>query len=184
LRLSRKKLCSGWKSDKKTPILFLEMLSLPKSVDYALLSLAYLVGHKGRISSARAIALSHELPLPVLMNVLKKMHQKGILCSSRGAKGGYQICTSLDKVSLYDLIEAVEEDEDRTSPVVRRLSNQPPLRALQYKLMHFLKQIRLSDLVIPGQRIDVPVELITARKCTCHEHVRNEPKLPETLLTI
>lgn len=157
------------------------MLSLSKKVDYALLSLAYLVEHKGRISSARAIAQTHNLPLPLLMNILKTMHTRGVLCSERGAKGGYQICRSLDEISLYDLIEAVEDVEDRASPVARTLSTQPPLRALQYRLISFLKQVQLSDLLVPGRRIDVPVELITARKCACQQD-HNEAK--ETVLTI
>lgn len=161
------------------------MLTLSKKVDYALLSLAYLVEHRGRISSARAIANTHQLPLPLLMNILKMMHTKGILCSERGAKGGYQICRSLDEISLYDLMEAVEDMDDRASPVARTLSAQPPLRALQYRLISFLKQVRLSDLVVPGRRIDVPVELITARKCSCqHDHASGkETETNETVLT-
>lgn len=156
------------------------MLSLSKKVDYALLSLAYLVEHKGRISSARAIADAHSLPLPLLMNILKRMHSRGILCSERGVKGGYQICTSLDEISLYDLIDAVEDAEDRPNPVAKRLSDQPPLRALQYKLMAFLRLVRLSDLVVPGRKIDVPLELVTQRRCQCHEDhvVKNEAKVP------
>ena len=30
-------------------------------------------------------------------------------------------------------------------------------------------QVRVSDLVIPGRKIDVPLELITTKKCSCHE---------------
>jgi Rrf2 family protein len=148
------------------------MLSLSKKVDYALLSLAYLVEHKGRISSARAIAQTHSLPLALLMNILKSMHQHGILCSERGVKGGYQICKSLDETSLYELIEAVEA-EDKLSPAGRRLSSQAPLRALQYKWLNFLKQVRLSDLLVPGRRIDVPVELVR-HKCRCQDHLGKE----------
>lgn len=156
------------------------MLSLSKKVDYALITLAYLVEHKGRISSARAIASAHHLPLPVLMNLLKTMHVRGILCSERGSKGGYQICTDLDKVSLYDLIEAVNDAGELENGVARRLSDQPPLRALQYKLMRFLKEIRLADLVIPGRRIDVPIEGITLDRCRCQ---KQELKLPKVALT-
>jgi len=129
------------------------------------MSLAYLVEHEGRISSARAIAQSHDLPLPLLMNILKAMHHRGILCSERGTKGGYQICVNLDNISLYDLIDAVDDAE--ISPLVRQLSDRPPLRALQYKMMEFIKQVRLSDLVIRGRRIEVPVELVKS-KCSCH----------------
>jgi Rrf2 family protein len=172
-----------WNSYLKTPIFFLKMLSLSKKVDYALISLAYLVEHRGRISSARAIAAAHDLPLPQLMNVLKVMHSRGILCSERGAKGGYQICTNLDNVSLCELIEAVDGMEDGTSPITRRLSNQPPLRALQYKLMKFLKLIRVSDLVVPGRKIDVPADLLAPGKCRCHddENARNEAKVAITI---
>jgi Rrf2 family protein len=142
------------------------MLSLSKKVDYALIGLAYLVEHQGLVSSARAIAQTHDLPLPLLMNILKAMHHEGILCSERGSKGGYQICVNLDEISLYDLIDAVDDDQKEQSTLIRRLSQRPPLRALQYRMIEFLKQIRLSDLVIPGRRIEVPVELIKT-KCTC-----------------
>lgn len=160
------------------------MLSLSKKVDYALISLAYLVEHKGRISSARAIAETHALPLPLLMNILKRMHCKGILCSVRGVKGGYQICANLDETSLYNLIDAVEDAEDRPTPVARRMSDQPPLRALQYKLLEFLKLVRLSDLVVPGRKIDVPLELV-ARPCRCHDHpaLKNEPSVVLEVVT-
>ena len=183
LRLNRKNIAKDWNSYLKTPIFTLKMLSLSKKVDYALVSLAYLVEHRGRISSARAISEAHRLPLAHLMNVLKAMHSRDILCSERGVKGGYQICTNLDDISLYDLIEAVDGDENGISPVARRLSNQPPLRALQYKLMKFLRLVRVSDLVVPGRKIDVPAELVTPGKCRCHEdqNVRNEPKVAITL---
>jgi Rrf2 family protein len=153
-----------------------QMLLLSKKVDQALMSLAYLVEHRGRISSARAIAQTHDLPLPQLMNVLKAMHVAGILCSERGSRGGYQICVNLDNLSLYDLISAVREPDDDgqdQSAVVRRLSDQPPLRALQYKLIRFLKQVRLSDLVVPGRRIEVPVEQVVAR--AGNSKMKNEP---------
>jgi Rrf2 family protein len=158
------------------------VLSLSKKVDYALISLAYLVEHHGRISSARAIAQAHDLPLSLLMNLLKTMHGRGILCSERGSKGGYQICTNLDELSLYALIDAVEDAEDRENPVAKRLCGPPPLRALQYKLLSFLKQVRVSDLVVPGRRIEVPVELVAStRKCRCQEELREDNKLATTL---
>src|SRR3954468_15746234 len=137
------------------------------------------------MSSARAIPAADELRLPLLMNLLKTMHANGILCSERGSKGGYQICTNLDDLSLYDLIDAIEDADDKDASLARKLSSRAPLRALQYKLMHFLKQVRLSDLVVPGRRIDVPLDGIKAKKCNCQEHqdqiLRNEAKLAVTI---
>jgi len=172
-------MCAGSGNGTPRVLYFCNVLSLSKKVDYALVSLAYLVEHHGRISSARAIAQAHDLPLPLLMNLLKTMHGRGILCSERGSKGGYQICTNLDDLSLYELIEGVEDAEDRENPVAKRLCGPPPLRALQYKLISFLKQVKVSDLVVPGRRIEVPAEVLTngTRKCTC----KDEPKLATTL---
>ena len=34
--------------------------------------------------------------------------------------------------------------------------------ALQYQLVRFLKDVKLSDLVLPGRRIDVPAERLSA----------------------
>jgi hypothetical protein len=41
----------------------------------------------------------------------------------------------------------------------------------------------VSDLVVPGRKIDVPADLVTAGKCRCHEdqNVRNEPKIAVTI---
>jgi hypothetical protein len=33
-----------------------------------------------------------------------------------------------------------------------------PVQALQFKLVRFLKEVRVADLVTPGRRIDVPLE--------------------------
>src|SRR5687768_11228888 len=86
------------------------MLSLSKKTDYALIALAYLA-ERGRVSSAREIAASAgsgPLPLPLLMNILKTLHQHGFLESTRGAKGGYRIGTVLDVTSLHDLISILK----------------------------------------------------------------------------
>ena len=40
------------------------------------------------------------------------------------------------------------------------LPTEPPLLAVHSKLMRFLKDVKLSDLVLPGRRIDVPVEMV------------------------
>jgi len=136
------------------------MLSPSRKVDYALVALAHLLENTDQIASARVIAEAHQLPVPLMMQILKRLHQAGILVSTRGVKGGYRIAVNLDGVSLARLIDVVEGHENREAPVARRLSLQPPMQALQYKLIHFLEDVALSDLLKPGRRIDVPVERV------------------------
>ena len=66
------------------------MLALGKKMDYALISLAWLAERSGRAISAREIAEANDLPLPALMQILKTLHQHGMLRSTRGVKGGYR----------------------------------------------------------------------------------------------
>jgi Rrf2 family protein len=148
------------------------MLSLSRKADYALISLAYMAERAEQVCSAREIAAAQGLPLPLLMNILKNLHSHGLLVSRRGVKGGYQIAINLDTMNLCELIAIVEcsghgdcgcqepagEDEH-----LGRDAIYSPVQALQYKLRRFLRQIRLSDLIIPGRRIDVPLERVKFR---------------------
>ena len=136
------------------------MLRLSKKADYALISLAYLAEHRTQVVSAREIAEHRELPLPLLMNILKLLHQHSILRSVRGASGGYQIASDLSLLSLLDLSKLLDGDER----VNKQLALHGPAQALQYRLVRFMKDVTVADLVTPGRRIDVPLERVGVTK--------------------
>jgi Rrf2 family protein len=135
------------------------VIALSKKVDYALASLAHLVENRHQTISARQIADTHRLPLALLMKILKRLHQHGVLSSTRGVKGGYQVAVNLDDLSLGRLI-AIVDGKGTTPAAPRRLSMQPPVQALQYKLVRVLHDVKVTDLVKPGRRIDVPWERV------------------------
>ncbi len=145
------------------------MLSFNRKTDYALISLAHLAGSSG-VASAREIAETYKLSVALLMKILKRLQHKGIVKSVRGAAGGYQLGLDLHSVSLYDLIETLKQMEPPESARLFResgenaLPTEPPLLAVHSKLMRFLKDVKLSDLVLPGRRIDVPVEMVGRKK--------------------
>ena len=170
------------------------MLSLNRKTDYALVALAYMADRPGQWSSAREIAQGSQIPLPLLMNVLKTLHQGHILRSTRGVHGGYQIAADVERLSLFDLTRTVAQAE----PAPDTASGEPeccgrykidksgvhgPVHAFHHKLRQFLKAVKLSDLVLPGRRIDVPVELVSAtrvRKVRTNplpRHVRTAPAI-------
>jgi Rrf2 family protein len=154
------------------------VLCLSKKTEYALTALAYLAEWAGqRVAPAREIAEAYALPLPLLMKILKCMQHHGMLLSTRGVRGGYRLVADLDETTLFDLV-AMMECPDRpgadcgcmahdADPMDRvKLSRSEPAGgpalALQYKLVEFLRNVKLSDLVLPGRRIDVPAERLTA----------------------
>jgi Rrf2 family protein len=150
------------------------MLCLSKKSEYALVALAHLAEHPGRTASAREIAQARSLPVALLMNILKNLQAHGLLRSTRGVRGGYQIAGDLNSLSLCDLIAIVEcvanageadcgcldhlHDGTNDLESARFAGSQGPVRALQFKLVRFLKDVRVADLVLPGRRIDVPIE--------------------------
>jgi hypothetical protein len=55
----------------------------------------------------------------------------------------------------------------------KRLALHGPAQALQYRIVRFMKDVSVADLVMPGRRIDVPLERVgfsTTNKqpCRCH----------------
>ncbi len=84
------------------------MFSLTRKVDYALIALTELADHAPERVSARGIATRHQLPLPILTNVLNQLVRSGLIASSRGIKGGYTLVRSAEIVNVVEVIEAIE----------------------------------------------------------------------------
>jgi Rrf2 family protein len=141
------------------------MLSFSRKTDYALIALAHLAGRAG-VASAREIGQTYRLPISLVMKILKRLQRHGIVKSVRGVNGGYQLGLDLHTVSLYDLIDAISHGTNSDDGVSAVSVMEPPLLAVHSKLMRFLKDVKLSDLVVPGRRIDVPIEMVGRKKNT------------------
>lgn len=84
------------------------MLSLTRKTDYALIALSHLATSGDRIVSAREVASRYNVPLPLLMNLLKLCAARGLVESVRGARGGYRLGKPADRITLVELVEAIE----------------------------------------------------------------------------
>jgi Rrf2 family protein len=173
------------------------MLCLSRKADYALIALGHIAERPGKVVSAREVAEAYDLPQALLMNILKTLHNKGILQSIRGARGGYLLGADLGRISLYDLIGHLEgkveagcdheHDHDGKSTKSGRHgagSIQAPIQALHYKLMQFLHDVMLADLVLPGRRIDVPIEMLKAAKTPAAEAVRRSARIVREIIEV
>ncbi len=91
------------------------MLKLSKKVDYALILLGRLhssgacPGAGGlQAASARDMAARYNLPQPMVANILKSLTGSGILTSTRGAQGGYALARDAARITLAELVEALD----------------------------------------------------------------------------
>ncbi len=84
------------------------MLRLSKLTDYATVILGRMAGDKDCIHAATEIANTTGIALPTVSKLLKILARAGVLISIRGAKGGYRLSRSPDRISVADVICALE----------------------------------------------------------------------------
>lgn len=84
------------------------MLALTRKTHYALIALVHLANEPDGRSSARQIASTYGLPLPLLMNLLKQLTQDQLVRSVRGPRGGYTLTLRPEEITLTRVVRAVE----------------------------------------------------------------------------
>lgn len=140
------------------------MLSLTRKTEYALIAACHLArAENGAVISARDIHESHGVPLPLLMNILKKLNQAGLVRSQRGVRGGYSLALPPEKIDLAEFIEAVEGPVQlvrctalsRKNPrcaVTGRCPIQRSIHKVHHRLRDFLTEITLAELAFDEAR--------------------------------
>jgi FeS assembly SUF system regulator len=85
------------------------MIKLGKLTDYAVAVMVQL-GRDGVdvARSAHQLADRTAIPEPTVAKVLKKLSRQGLVESVRGAAGGYRLRHAPDKLSVCDVIEALD----------------------------------------------------------------------------
>jgi Rrf2 family protein len=91
------------------------MLQLTKRTEYGLIALLHLADRQGEVVSVREIADHYPVPKRLLAEVLKDLQQRGLVDSHRGASGGYQLTREADRVTLGDVVAALEGEPSVTS---------------------------------------------------------------------
>ncbi len=86
----------------------------------ALLDLAML--SKGQRASVRAIAERQGIPAPYLEKLLIELRQAGLVCSQRGAQGGYRLARPPRRIPISAILAAVGESWDPSRAPQERAS--------------------------------------------------------------
>jgi len=80
---------------------------LTKECDYGVRTIRALAD--GGKRAVTAICEMEQIPIPYAYKILKKLEHAGLVQGLRGRDGGYQLVKSLDAVTLYDVVMAVDE---------------------------------------------------------------------------
>lgn len=75
--------------------------------DYAVRIVEYLTKHPERCD-AKTISDHMRVPLRFCLKILRDLVAKGMVCSFKGAKGGYTLAKPAAEITLREVIESVE----------------------------------------------------------------------------
>lgn len=165
------------------------MFALTRKTDYALVALTAMVDEPALVS-ARGLADRLNLPLPVLRNILKHLTQVGLVNSTRGQQGGYQLARTAEEISLVDLIEAMEgplrltmccrpeSDPSRHQcDLEHTCSIKRPVQRVHTLMKQFLSRVSLAQIAADDVPQNIAV-LVESNVCPCQS--RSEQSTPAT----
>jgi FeS assembly SUF system regulator len=86
----------------------LQVIRLSKLADYGIVIMTTMARHPEGCHNAPEIAAQSHVPLPMASKILKGLARAGLLASHRGAKGGYGLARSAERISVAEIIAALD----------------------------------------------------------------------------
>ena len=131
------------------------MLKISKLTDYSTVVMAYLAQFPEKMHNAKDITAQTHIALPTVSKILKALTKSGLLLSHRGAHGGYSLANEAIKITIADIITAMEGKPGLTEcshnntlcalqPTCAISGNWQTISSIVYKT---LEKISLQDMV-------------------------------------
>ena len=84
-------------------------MRISRSAGYALLAVGYIAQHEGQnVVLSQEISIKCDIPLEYLLKILQQLVRANVLHSKRGPHGGFSLAKSPNKISVLQIIEAVD----------------------------------------------------------------------------
>ena len=84
------------------------MLRIGKLTDYGTVILATLASDRSRLQNAASLAGRTHIAAPTVSKLLKQLHRAGLVISTRGTHGGYQLARDPEAISAAAILDALE----------------------------------------------------------------------------
>lgn len=84
------------------------MLRMSKLTDYGTAIMTFLAREPGCLHTANEIATGVHVSVPTASKILKALVRERLVASHRGVKGGYFLARAADKISVVQVIDAME----------------------------------------------------------------------------
>lgn len=135
------------------------MLRLTKKADYSLIALKHFAWKHGESGeeavSAKEVADSCGIPLPLLSKLLQKLAKTGFLISEYGTNGGYRLARDPQRISVLQVIRAVDGPVGLANCFIEsaycghsgRCTVQRPLKRIHEGILSVLDSISIQDML-------------------------------------
>jgi len=135
-----------------------EMLRLPKKADYSLIALKHFALRQqqtGAAVSAKEVAETCGIPLPVTSKLLQKLGKSGFLVSEFGTNGGYRLARAPRLISALEVIRAIDGPivladcftEEVLCDHSTRCTVKRPLRRIHEGILRLLDSVSIQDML-------------------------------------
>src|SRR6516165_3277137 len=84
------------------------MLRISRLTDYATVLLASLASEPQRVQTAASLAEQTRIAAPTVSKLLKQLQRAGLVTSTRGLHGGYQLARPAAEISAAGILDALE----------------------------------------------------------------------------
>ena len=133
------------------------MLKLTKKADYGLIALRHLAVSPRGTSSAKEVADTYGIPLPLLAKVLQKLTRAHLTQSVAGTNGGYRLARGSAEISALEVIRAIDGPIILTNCFTEhgecgqsgRCTVREPLRQVHEAILELLGTMTIQDLARP-----------------------------------
>jgi len=129
------------------------MFRLSKKADYGLIALKHLAQHTDESVSAREIAKEYRIPAELLAKILQRLARKGLVVSQQGTHGGYVLARDASKISIVDVIEALDGpigitpcERGSSCEQLEKCTVRDPLNAVRVKMVRILGDTSIYEL--------------------------------------
>lgn len=139
------------------------MLKLSKKADYGLMALQYIATVQSsdlthaRVVNTKEIAEEYHIPGELLAKVLQTLAKQGLIESQNGPKGGYGLARGADKITIAQVLEAIEgplaiadcyhEPESPCCSQMQRCNIRTPLLKVQDSIYQLLNSMTIEDMM-------------------------------------
>lgn len=147
------------------------MIKLSKRIEYALLAVQEMARQPGAIVSAKDIAERFDISFTLLAKVLQQLVHAGYVRSYHGVRGGYELVVASDRLSIADVIVAVDgrksalvECQDEGEHACTSVTNctiREPLAMLQERITMTFASMTVEELARPARPLPEPAVFVS-----------------------